>query len=77
MWFMIGMLHCTAFQNNVFESIPCIKTPRYSQSKLFAEPASVLFLWFHGVEVWQFDDVGPHSRTGTATDTTEEKTRRC
>ena len=41
-----------------------------SQSILLSEPPPVLFLWFHGVEVGQLDDIWPHGGAGAATDTT-------
>lgn len=56
----------------------CASGLRYVQGELLSEPAAVLLLGLHGVEVGQLDDVGPHSRTGTtaqpaATEHTEER----
>lgn len=44
----------------------------YIQGKFFPQSPPILFFGFHGVEERKFNDVRPHSRTGTSTQTANQ-----
>lgn len=45
----------------------------YVQGKFFPQSPPILFFGLHGVEERKFDDVRPHSRTGTSTQTASRR----
>lgn len=47
-----------------------------SQGELLTQAPSVLLLGFHGVEVGQLDDIGPHRWTGAPTEPAEKQKSR-